>query len=88
MIEEHENPGLQIVIPITNMDELTKYQCGLLGILRKVEVGNCDPGLKENLKSVYELLSHLVPDKDSFIRERELLYKRPKEKLKKAAWQS
>jgi len=88
MIEERENSGFRIVIPIENMDELAKYQRGLLGVLRKVEVGNCDPRLKENLKSVYELLTHLVPDKNSFIRERELLMRTQKGKLKKVVLQS
>lgn len=88
MIEERENSGFRIVISIASMDELAKYQRGLLGVLGKVEVGNCDPRLKEDLKSVYELLSHLVPDKDSFIRERELLTRNQKGKLKKVVLQS
>jgi hypothetical protein len=88
MVKECKKSGFQIVIPIANMGELSKYQRGLLGVLRKVEVGNCDPRLKENLKSVYELLSHLVPDKNSLIREGELLTRTQKGKLKKVVLQS
>lgn len=88
MVEECKKSGFRIIIPIADMDELSKYQRGLLGVLRKVEVGNCDPRLKENLKSVYELLSHLVPDKNSFIQERELLTRTRKGKLKKVVLQS
>lgn len=88
MIEEGKNSGFRIVIPISDMEELANYQKGLMGVLRKVEVGNCDPALKENLKCVYELLSHLVPDKNSFIQQRELLTRTKQGKLKKVVLQS
>lgn len=88
MIEEDKNSRFRIVIPISDMEELANYQKGLMGVLRKVEVGNCDPVLKENLKYVYELLSHLVPDKNSFIQQRELLTRTKQGKLKKVVLQS
>lgn len=88
MVEEQKNLGFRIVIPISGMEELAKYQKGLMGVLNKVEVGNCDPTLKENLKYVYELLSHLVPDKNSFIQQREVLTRTKHGKLKKVVLQS
>lgn len=69
---EGKNSQLKIIIPISSMDELTRYQKGIMGLLNKIEVGNCDPVLKENLKSVYELLSHLLPDKDFLFQNKEL----------------
>jgi len=83
MIEEEKKLGLRIVILVSGMEELAKYQKGLMGVLRKIEVDNCDPVLKENLTYVYELLSHLIPDKNSFIHQRELLTKSKQGKLKK-----
>lgn len=88
MIEEDKNTGFRIVIPISDMEELSKYQNGLMGVLSKVEVGNCNPQLKENLKCVYELLSHLIPDKKSFIQQRQFLTRTKQGKLKKVVLQS
>lgn len=59
---------LKIIIPVSSMDEVEKYHKGLLGVLRKIEIDNCDPTLRENLKSVYELLSHLTIDEDQSTR--------------------
>lgn len=87
MVEKEKNSGFRIVIPLSGMEELTKYQKGLMGILRKVEVGNCDPTMKENLNYVYELLSHLVTDKNSFIQQSGLLTKAKHGKLKKVILQ-
>lgn len=50
---------MEITIPINGMDKLIQYEQGIRGLLRKVEVGNCDPELLENIKLVYELLSQL-----------------------------
>jgi hypothetical protein len=61
---EETTSTLKIIIPVSSMDEVEKYHKGLLGILRKIEVDNCDPTFRENLKSVYELLSHITTDKD------------------------
>lgn len=88
MIEEVKNSGFRIVIPISDMEELANYQNGLMGVLSKVEVDNCNPQLQENLNYVYELLSHLIPDKKSFIQQRALLIKTQQGKLKKVVLQS
>lgn len=55
---------LKVDIPISGIDELHKYQNGLLSILRKIKIDNCDPEFKEHLKTVYELLSHLQPKEE------------------------
>lgn len=59
MVYQEENSSLKIVIPMRNMNELAKYQKGLLGVLHKVEVDHRDLELAENLKYVYLLLTHL-----------------------------
>jgi hypothetical protein len=85
MVHEEKNSGFRIVIPISGMEELAKYQQGLVAILNKVEVGNCDPILKENLKYVFELLSYLGLDKKSFIQQRELRRRTRQRKLKRSS---
>lgn len=46
-------------IPVGGIEKLMWYQQGIRGVLSKIEVGNCDPELMENIKAVYELLSQL-----------------------------
>jgi hypothetical protein len=36
-----------------------EYQKSLLALLGKVEIGDCDPVMKEHIKTVYELLGKL-----------------------------
>jgi hypothetical protein len=55
---------LKIFISITSIEKLNRYQCGLLGVLSRIEIGNCDPELKENIKAVYELLTQLRLSED------------------------
>jgi hypothetical protein len=63
MIEYSEKSNqLQIKIPISSLEKLDEYQQGIRGLLSRIEIGGCDPELKENLKSVYELLSNLRAD--------------------------
>jgi hypothetical protein len=57
-IETGEN-GLVIVIPDAGVQDLRRFRKGLLSILSKITIENCDSEFKENLKAVYELLSHL-----------------------------
>jgi hypothetical protein len=48
-----------IVIHIRGDEQLLRYEQGIRGILRKIEVGKCEPELIENIKAVYELLAQL-----------------------------
>lgn len=50
----------QIIIPLSGLVELQAYQKGILGVLAKVELDSCDESLKEDIKSVYKLLDHLL----------------------------
>ena len=47
---------------MTSEDELKNYRDGILAILNKVELNECDEFLMKNLKSVYQLLNHLNQD--------------------------
>ncbi|HTJ53221.1 MAG TPA: hypothetical protein VL443_27390 [Cyclobacteriaceae bacterium] len=53
---------LKVEIEISNIEELHSYQNGIRGILRTIEIASCNQELKENLKAVYQLLSHLQPE--------------------------
>lgn len=57
MANEEKKSGFRMVIPISSEDELTNYRRGIMALLRKVEIDDCDSELIENLKSVYDLLS-------------------------------
>jgi hypothetical protein len=46
-----------ITIPVVGIEKLRSYERGIRGILKKIEVGKCEPELMENVKSVYELLA-------------------------------
>jgi len=41
------------------LDQLIQYQKALLGILSEINVNNCDDSLKEDIKSIYQLLNLL-----------------------------
>lgn len=49
-----------IFISIASHENLTRYQDGLRGLLRKIEIEDCDPETKEDVKAVYELLTDLT----------------------------
>ncbi len=49
-----------IEITVSDIHELQAYQKGILGVLAKVELDSCDQSLKEDVKSVYKLLGHLI----------------------------
>lgn len=50
----------RIVIRISDQHDLAKYQKGLMGLLHRISVQECDLELAENLKSVYDLLTLLL----------------------------
>lgn len=57
----------KIVIPISGQHDLLRYQRGVLGILGEVELCDCEPGLKEDVKAVFNLLSHMVSGNNSLL---------------------
>lgn len=60
---------LKIIIPISDSEELFRYQRGLINLLSKVEIGDCNPEVRDDVKSVYRLLSHLVDNKNSILND-------------------
>jgi hypothetical protein len=61
--DSNQNP-LKIVIPVSGIEEVHRYQKGMITMLSKIEIDNCKPAFREDLKAVYELLSHLLLNKD------------------------
>jgi len=54
----------EIIIPLQKVDDLLRYQKGMLKLLGQIEIGDCNSDLKENLMAVYEILSHFGMDTD------------------------
>lgn len=65
---------LKIIIPVAGIEELYRYQKGILGILGRIEIDDCNPIFKEDLKAVYQLLTHLLVDK-AFLSRHEGLFR-------------
>lgn len=63
---------IELTIPVAGIAELYSYQKGLLAILSEIKINELDDELEENLKSVYQLLGHLLLD-HSFLNQHELL---------------
>jgi hypothetical protein len=62
IVFDKENEKLHIHIPLNGYEELLSYQRSILGVLSEIEIQDCKPELKEHLKKVYCLLSHLLMD--------------------------
>jgi hypothetical protein len=71
----------KIVIPVSGQHDLLRYQRGVLGILGEVELCECDPALKEDVKAVFNLLSHMVSGNNTLLK----LSKADKRRNKKKA---
>ncbi len=69
--------ALKLEIPITNLDDLERYRNALLSVLRRVNINACDTQFKDDLKTVYALITRMtVADsctKDSSKEKDELL---------------
>lgn len=63
IVHDPSKNQLKIEIPLTGLDDLSKYQNALLSMLRRVSIDKNDYQFKEDLKTVYSLLSHTLLDK-------------------------
>ncbi len=59
VVHDSSKNHLRIEIPLSSPDGLIRYQNALLSILRRIRIDKCETEFKEDLKAVYELLSHL-----------------------------
>jgi len=50
----------KVWIPISSMDDIERYQKSLISVLDKVEIDDCNPEFREDLATVYRLLSILI----------------------------
>jgi hypothetical protein len=46
-----EGNQLKIEIPISSIDELVRYQRGLLHVLKKIHIDECDPECQKRVDS-------------------------------------
>lgn len=51
---------LKIEIPIASLDDLERYRSALLSVLRRVNINACDTQFKDDLKTVYALISRMT----------------------------
>lgn len=75
VIHDPDKNLLRIEIPISNVEELCRYQKGLLNLLKRIHIEKCDPQFKDDLKAVYELLSHILMEKEFPYHHEEILGK-------------
>lgn len=64
---------LRICIPVSNFGVIDKYHQSIVSLLDKIEIDDCNPDQRENLNTVYELLSHLQLNEDFLLQYKELL---------------
>lgn len=65
---------LKIIIPNAGIKELYRYQKGILSILNKIQIENCEASFKEDLKAVYELLNHIQVEQEPFPKDENLVH--------------
>jgi hypothetical protein len=52
------NPG-KIIIPISGLQEILRYQLSILGILGNIDLLTCGPDMRAHVKAAFELLNHM-----------------------------
>jgi hypothetical protein len=62
---------IRICIPVTNLRDVNRYHKSIINVLDRIEISDCNPEFRNDLINVYELLSHLVPDKEFLNQEGE-----------------
>lgn len=60
---------IRICIPVSNVKDINRYHKSLINVLDRIEIDDCNPEFREDLITVYELLSHLIPSKEFFTTE-------------------
>jgi hypothetical protein len=54
----------RICIPVSNIDDVHRYHQSIINILDRIEIDECSTEFREDLNSVYELLSKLIPHQE------------------------
>lgn len=72
----HNSQTNQLIVTIPGKDikDLYTYRSSILGLLARVEIENCSPEIKVELKAIYELLLHLHTKEEMEVQETELPY--------------
>lgn len=58
MRSKDPNHKLQITIPISDVGELNQYRESIIKLLSLVEISDCNAETRQEVKSLYKLLSH------------------------------
>ena len=57
--------SITITIPVSSIEELQAYQRSLLLLLKNVDVEDADPSMLAAVEKVYQLVTHLTPEKST-----------------------
>ena len=74
---DQEANQVWVTIPLSGIHELSDYQNGVLGILKKVEAGKYNKAFNENLKYFHKFLNHLLVEEGFFTHNEKLLLENP-----------
>ena len=64
---------LKIIINLSDSEELHRYQKSMINLLSKIDISDCNPEVREDVKSLYRLLSHLMNDENPVLNNTKLL---------------
>lgn len=61
-----EENFLKIVIPVSDSEELHQYQKAIINLLSKVKICECNAEERDDVRSLYMLLTHLEENNGNF----------------------
>lgn len=70
MTARNDQEITNVRIPVSSIEDIARYQKSLINVLDKVEIDDCNPAFREDLATVYRLLSLLTSAGDSIAQER------------------
>lgn len=74
---DEEEDQVWVTIQLAGIHELSDYQNGVLGMLKKIEIEDFDKSSGEELKYYHQLLNHLLEEEGFFTRNKALPLENP-----------
>lgn len=68
IVYDSNNGELKLEIPLAGIDDVMLYQNALLRILGRINIESNDSELKEDLKTIYKLLSYTEMNQGSNVK--------------------
>lgn len=70
MTARNDREITNVRIPVSSIEDIARYQKSLISVLDKVEIDDCNPEFREDLATVYKLLSLLTSTGDAISQEK------------------